>query len=93
MCSKTVIGHDLYAFMAPVSVTVSVSLLREGLGTKEHILIDFVLTHSNEQIAAIKEAWEAKVRTVAIGLNINIVRYDILESQDLIPAGDDAHLA
>lgn len=35
---------------------------RLGLGTKDHVLIDLVNTHTNAQIAAIKKKWEAKVR-------------------------------
>ena len=35
-------------------------LLLAGLGTKESVLIDLVHTHTNEQLAAIKDKWEAK---------------------------------
>lgn len=41
-----------------VSLDVSSCL---GLGTKDHVLIDLVHTHTNAQMAAIKKKWEAKV--------------------------------
>lgn len=36
------------------------TLATKGLGTKEHVLIDFVHTHTNDQIASIKQKWEAR---------------------------------
>ena len=32
-----------------------------GLGTKDHVLIDLCHMHTNAQLAAIKNKWEAKV--------------------------------
>lgn len=40
------------------------TLCPPGLGTKDHVLIDLVHTHTNAQIAAIKKKWEAKVSPV-----------------------------
>lgn len=36
------------------------TLATKGLGTKEHILIDFVHTHTNDQVASVKHKWEAR---------------------------------
>ncbi|CAM9646341.1 unnamed protein product, partial [Ectocarpus sp. 4 AP-2014] len=36
------------------------TIATKGLGTKDHVLIDLVHTHTNAQLAAIKKKWEAK---------------------------------
>ena len=37
-------------------------LFLAGLGTSENVLIDLAHSHTNEELAAIKDKWETKVR-------------------------------